>query len=197
MRGSAPAPAQSALFFMDGGKETMLELNATTLAFFIFAILSIGGALGVVTSRNLIHGAVYLVISLFGGAGFFVLLSAPFMAAVQVLVYIGAIAILIIFAVMLTRSMTNLSEILNRQWWLSALVGALLLVLLAAGVIFPVWGEGGLLPNVPVSDDVATTVDLGIAFVSGDGFVLPFEVASLLLTAAMIGAIVLARDTEA
>jgi NADH-quinone oxidoreductase subunit J len=175
----------------------MLELNATTLAFFIFAILSIGGALGVVTSRNLIHGAVYLVISLFGGAGFFVLLSAPFMAAVQVLVYIGAIAILIIFAVMLTRSMTNMSEVLNRQWWLSALVGALLLVLLAAGVIFPVWGDGGLLPMYPVSDDVATTVDLGIAFVSGDQFVLPFEVASLLLTAAMIGAIVLARDTEA
>jgi NADH:ubiquinone oxidoreductase subunit 6 (subunit J) len=175
----------------------MLELNASTLAFFIFAILSIGGALGVVTSRNLIHGAVYLIISLFGGAGFFVLLAAPFMAAVQILVYIGAIAILIIFAVMLTRSMTRMSEVLNRQWWLSALVGALLLVMLAVGVIFPTWGEGGILPNTPVSENVATTVDLGIAFVSGDQYVLPFEIASLLLTGAMIGAIVLARDTEA
>ena len=56
----------------------MLELNAQTIAFFIFAILSLGGALGVVTSRNLIHGALYLIVSLFGGAGFFVLLSAPF-----------------------------------------------------------------------------------------------------------------------
>ncbi|MBK8022117.1 MAG: NADH-quinone oxidoreductase subunit J [Chloroflexi bacterium] len=175
----------------------MLELNATTLAFFVLAILSVGGALGVVTSRNLIHGAVYLIISLFGGAGFFVLLSAPFLAAVQVLVYIGAIAILIIFAVMLTRSMTNMAEVVNRQWWLSALVGALLLLMLAVGVIFPVWGDGGMLPNQPVSDNVATTDELGVAFVSGEGYVLPFEVASLLLTGAMIGAIVLARDTEA
>ncbi|MCK6580214.1 MAG: NADH-quinone oxidoreductase subunit J [Anaerolineae bacterium] len=175
----------------------MLELNATTLAFFVFAILSVGGALGVVTSRNLIHGAVYLIISLFGGAGFFILLSAPFLAAVQVLVYIGAIAILIIFAVMLTRSMTNMAEVVNRQWWLSALVGALLLLMLAVGVIFPVWGDGGLLPNQPVSDQVATTDELGTAFVGGEDYVLPFEVASLLLTGAMIGAIVLARDTEA
>lgn len=174
----------------------MLELNAQTLAFFIFALFALGGALGVVTSRNLIHGALYLIVSLFGGAGFFVLLSAPFMAVVQVLVYIGAIAILIIFAVMLTRGMTRMSEILNRQWWLSALVGGLLFVLLGLGVILPVWGENGINPNQPVSDNVATTEDLGVALVDGDQYVLPFQVASLLLTAAMIGAIVLARDTE-
>src|SRR3954451_20764015 len=82
-------------------RSSMLELNVQTIAFLIFAILSLGGALGVVTSRNLIHGALYLIVSLFGGAGFFVLLSAPFIAVVQVLVYIGAISILIIFAVML------------------------------------------------------------------------------------------------
>ncbi len=121
----------------------MLELNAQTIAFFIFALFALGGALGVVTSRNLIHGALYLIVSLFGGAGFFVLLSAPFMAVVQVLVYIGAIAILIIFAVMLTRGMTQMSEILNRQWWMSAIVGVLLFVMLGLGVILPVWGENG------------------------------------------------------
>jgi NADH-quinone oxidoreductase subunit J len=174
----------------------MLEINAQTIAFLIFAILTLGGALGVVTSHNLIHGALYLIVSLFGGAGFFVLLSAPFMAAVQVLVYIGAIAILIIFAVMLTRSMTRLREILNEQWWMSVLVGVLLFVLLAVGVILPVWGENGTNPNQPVSDQVATTEDLGVALVDGNQYVLPFQVASLLLTAAMIGAIVLARDDE-
>jgi len=174
----------------------MLELNAQTLAFFIFAVLSLGGALGVVVSRNLIHGALYLIVSLFGGAGFFVLLSAPFIAVVQVLVYIGAIAILIIFAVMLTRSMTTLRELFNRQWWLSALAGVLLFVLLAVAVIMPVWGANGSKGELPLSDDVATTQDLGVTLVDGNGFVLPFEVASLLLTGAMIGAIVLARDTE-
>ncbi len=174
----------------------MLELNAQTIAFFIFALFALGGALGVVTSRNLIHGALYLIVSLFGGAGFFVLLSAPFMAVVQVLVYIGAIAILIIFAVMLTRGMTQMSEILNRQWWMSAIVGVLLFVMLGLGVILPVWGENGINPNRPVSDNVATTEDLGVALVDGNQYVLPFQVASLLLTGAMIGAIVLARDTE-
>src|SRR5215210_1401402 len=106
----------------------MLELNVQTITFFLFAVLALGGALGVVLSRNLIHGALYLILSLFGVAGFFVLLSAPFLAAVQVLVYIGAIAILIIFAVMLTRSMTSLTEAFNRQWWLGALVAALVFI---------------------------------------------------------------------
>jgi NADH-quinone oxidoreductase subunit J len=174
----------------------MLELNAQSIAFFIFSVLTLGGALGVVISRNLLHGALYLIVSLFGGAGFFVLLSAPFLAAVQVLVYIGAIAILIIFAVMLTRSMTQMRELFNRQWWLSAIVGVLLFVLLAVGVIFPVWGANGTNPNQPATDEVATTADLGIALVDGNQYVLPFEVASLLLTAAMIGAIVIARDTD-
>ncbi|MEP7293009.1 MAG: NADH-quinone oxidoreductase subunit J [Chloroflexota bacterium] len=174
----------------------MFEVNAQTLAFLIFAILTLGGALGVVSSRNLIHGALYLIVSLFGGAGFFVLLSAPFIAVVQVLVYIGAIAILIIFAVMLTRSMTTMRELFNRQWWLSAIAGVLLFVLLAVAVIMPVWGVNGSQGSAPVSDQVATTQDLGVALVSGNEFVLPFEVASLLLTGAMIGAIVIARDTE-
>lgn len=174
----------------------MLELNAQSIAFFIFSVLVLGGAIGVVTSRNLIHGALYLIVSLFGGAGFFVLLSAPFLAAVQVLVYIGAIAILIIFAVMLTRSMTQLRELVNAQWWLSAIVGIALFVLLAVAVILPVWGVDGTNPNQPVSDDIATIQDLGVALVDGNQYVLPFEVASVLLTAAMIGAIVVARDDE-
>jgi NADH:ubiquinone oxidoreductase subunit 6 (subunit J) len=122
-----------------------------------------------------------------------VLLSAPFLAAVQVLVYIGAIGILITFAVMLTRSMTNLPERFNRQWWLGASVRvSALFIILVTAVIIPVWGERA----EPASETVATTVDLGVALVSGDQYVLPFEVASLLLTAAMIGAIVIARDED-
>ena len=87
-------------------------------------------------------------------------------------------------------------ELFNRQWWMSAIVGVILFVLLAVGVIFPVWGVNGTNANLPASDDVATTEDLGVALVDGNQYVLPFEVASLLLTAAMIGAIVIARDTN-
>ena len=171
----------------------MIEINAQSIAFLVFSICVLGGGLGVVTTHNLIHGALYLILSLFGVAGYFVLLSAPFLAAVQVLVYIGAISILIVFAVMLTRSMTRLTEVLNRQWWLSAAVGVLLFLFLTVGVILPVWG--GQDPQ-SVSAVVGTTVDLGVALVDGNQFVLPFEVASVLLTAAMIGAIVVARDDE-
>ena len=171
-------------------------LTPQAIAFGFFTILTLGGAFGVVVATNLVRGATWLVVSLFGVAGLFVLLSAPFLAVVQVLVYIGAIAILITFAVMLTRSMTRMSEVLNKQWWMSALVGLLLFALLTAGVILPVWGENGMNSNQPVSDNVATTEDLGVALVDGNQYVLPFQVASLLLTAAMIGAIVLARDTE-
>ncbi len=174
----------------------MLELNVSTLVFFIFAVLSIGGALGVVMSRNLIHGALFLIVSLFGGAGLFVLLAAPFMAAVQVLVYIGAIAILIIFAVMLTRSMTNIREIFNKQWWVSAIAAVIMLAVLVVGVVLPVWGPDGTQHDIVVSETTATIQDLGVALVDGNQYVLPFEVASLLLTAAMVGAIVIARDNE-
>jgi len=173
-----------------------MELNAQSIAFFIFSVLTLGGALATVATRNLIHGAVYLIVSFFGVAGLFVLLSAPFLAAVQVLVYIGAIAILIIFAVMLTRSMTNLRELYNQQWLISLVVAILFFVMLVVGIILPVWGNGAPMEAANPSEIVATTNDLGVALVDGNQYVLPFEVASLLLTAAMIGAIVIARDNE-
>lgn len=168
-------------------------ITPEALAFGFFTILTLGGALGVALNRNLVRGAVWLIVSLFGMAGLFVLLSAPFLAAVQVLVYIGAIGILFTFAVMLTRSMTNLRERFTNQWWLSALVAGLFFLFLLLGVVVPVWGS--------VSPDqaplvVGTTEQLGASFVDGNQFVLPFEVVSLLLTAAIIGAIVIARLHE-
>ena len=172
----------------------MTEFNFITIAFIIFSLLALGGGVGVVTNRNLFRGALALMVSLFGVAGLFILLSAPFLAAVQILVYIGAIAILFTFAVMLTRSLTQLRERYYRLWP-SAIGSALLFTVLVVGVIWPVWGSNPDL-QMPASDLVASTPDLGVALVSGTGFVLPFEVASLLLTAAMIGAIVIARDAD-
>jgi NADH-quinone oxidoreductase subunit J len=113
---------------------------------------------------------------------------------VQILVYIGAIAILFTFAVMLTRSLTQVRERFTRIW-ANLVVAVLLFVLLIVGIIWPVWGANPDLAQ-PVSDVVASTTDLGVALVDRNGFVLPFEVASLLLTAAMIGAIVIAREAD-
>lgn len=164
------------------------------LSFVVFSIITLGGAIGVVTTRNLFRGTIWLMVSLFGVAGYYVLLEAPFLAAVQVLVYIGAIAILFTFAVMLTRSLTALTDRYNRP--IANLVGSVLLfALLMLGVILPVWYGWEFDPAI-MTTKVQDTAALGAALVDKEGFVLPFEVVSLLLTAAMIGAIVIAREVE-
>lgn len=129
----------------------------------------------------------------FWHGGLFVLLSAPFLAAVQVLVYIGAIGILFTFAVMLTRGMTNIRERFNQQSWLSAIVAVVSFVFLLTVVILPVWGN---LDPITAPLEVASVTDFGVSLVDGNQYVLPFEVASLLLTVALIGAIVIARDED-
>lgn len=170
----------------------MLEFNAISIGFVVFTILTLGGGIGVVTTRNLFRGTIWLMLSLFGVAGYMVLLSAPFLAAVQILVYIGAIAILITFAVMLTRSVTRLDDRYIRT--IPSLIGSLVLfIILIAGITIPVFG-GHSPDTAPVV--VKTTKDFGLWLVDGNGYVVPFMVASLLLTAAMIGAIYIARDEE-
>ena len=170
-----------------------MELNAITIGFVVFTIFTLGGGVGVVSTRNLFQGTIWLMVSLFGVAGYFVLLSAPFLAAVQVLVYIGAIAILITFAVMLTRSMTRIKERFVRV--LPSFVASLILFLiLLLGVTVPIFGG---VPAEQMPEYVASTRDFGAALVDENGYVVPFMLASVLLTAAMIGAIFIARDEKA
>ena len=169
-----------------------MELNAITIGFAVFTIFTLGGGIGVVTTRNLFRGTIWLMVSLFGVAGYFILLSAPFLAAVQILVYIGAIAILITFAVMLTRSVTRIKGRYIRI--VPSFIASLLLFLaLLFGVTAPIFG--GHLP-VDAPETVASTRDLGMALVDENGYVVPFLLASVLLTAAMIGAIFIARDEK-
>src|SRR5437763_5462352 len=95
------------------------------VAFVVLPLLTLGGGIMVAADRNLFHGALWLLVCLFGVAGFFVMLSAPFLAAVQVLVYMGAIVILIIFAIMLTRRMMGVREETNSQWPIGLAMSAL------------------------------------------------------------------------
>src|SRR5476651_1825375 len=101
------------------------------IAFAVLTLLTLGGAIMVVADRNLFHGALWLLVSLFGVAGFFVMLAAPFLAAVQVLVYMGAIVILIIFAIMLTQRMMGARETLNSRWPLGLVMSALAFLIIA------------------------------------------------------------------
>ncbi len=164
------------------------------LIFIIVAAVTFVAALSVVTSRNLIHAALWLILAFFGVAIFYVLLDAGFFAVVQVVIYIGAIAILFIFAAMLTRRvMQDAGPQTNNNWWLGALISILLLVGLGA-VLFNWQGFSAAAPALANSS--ARINQLGLALVSPDQYVLPFELASVLLVAGMIGAIFVAGEKK-
>lgn len=158
--------------------------------FLLIAAIILFSALKVVTTRNLVHAALWLVLMLFGVAVLFALLDAGFLAVVQVMVYIGAIAILFIFAVMLTRREEGKKEAaLNPHWP----AGALIAVLLFGALAWLLRGWQGLpaaAASMPADFDALRA--LGEALVSPQAFALPFEVASVLLVAALVGAVYVA-----
>ncbi len=159
------------------------------LIFGLSSVVTLGAALAVVTNKNILHSAFYLILAFVGVASIYVLLEAPFIAVVQVLVYIGAIAILIVFAIMLTRRLLSKDLIQrNAQWGLSAL-GATGLFLVLGWIVYSVNWPVKLLtvPEDPISV-------LGQELLST--YVVPFEIASVLLLAALVGAILIGRERE-
>jgi len=165
-------------------------MSGEQIVFMITAGLTLFFALRVVTTGNLVHAALWLVATLSGVAVLFALLQASFLAVVQVVVYIGAIAILFIFAVMLTRKeMRDRGPQLNKNWWF----GALLSVLTFAGLYLLLQSWSGMdLTAATLPSDFDAVSLLGNALVSPTGYVLPFEVASVLLVAALVGAVYVA-----
>jgi NADH-quinone oxidoreductase subunit J len=168
-------------------------MSVSHWVFLLFSLFTLGGGLAVVTQRNMVRAAGALILSLFGVAGLFVLMEAGFLAAAQILVYIGAIAILIIFAVMLTRRVADESlPSMNSQWaWALGMMVVVLGLLLYTIVV--TWPLGVEATGVPVLAGDSTR-GLGVALLSKEQFVLPFEIASVLLLSAMVGAIVIARE---
>ncbi|MCX6080450.1 MAG: NADH-quinone oxidoreductase subunit J [Chloroflexi bacterium] len=170
-------------------------MDASQVIFILSAALIIASALMVVTTRNLIHAALWLIATLFGVAILYAVLEAGFLAVVQVVVYIGAIAIMFIFAVMLTRKeMRDKGPQVNASWPLSAVLG--LLTFGGLFVIFSKWDGLGKLPVAIPGGSDALLSQLGLALTSPDAFVLPFEVASVLLLAALIGSVYVAMNKK-
>jgi NADH-quinone oxidoreductase subunit J len=165
-----------------------------TVLFLILAVVILASAVMVVTARDLVHAALWLVVTLFGVAMLYAVLNAGFMAVVQVVIYIGAIAILFIFAVMLTgREMRVKGPGLNPNWWVSALVSILMFVGLA--FLLSNWsGFSRTSPAYPADFDAV--IALGNALISPDAFVLPFEVASILLVTALVGSVYIAFNRK-
>ncbi len=164
------------------------------IVFLLTSAAILGAAFMVVTSRRVLHSALYLVATLFGVAAIFAILQAGFFAVAQVIVYIGAITMLIIFAVMLTRQVMNDSgPQQNYLWWAGA--GAALVVFGGLAGVLLSWAPFRQ-PIGEFESSGQTAVLLGQALVSPTGYVVPFEVASILLLAALIGAIYIARDRK-
>lgn len=159
----------------------------TQIAFIGIALLTLAGAIGVVLARSVFVSALFLILSFVGVSGIYVLLEAPFLAGVQLLVYVGAVAVLIIFAVMLTRDMmSEETPFLNLQWGCGGVMAAVLFVLLLLIGFIADWPVSSAKPP---EDTISA---LGEALMGK--YVLPFEVASVFLLVALIGAIVVARE---
>lgn len=159
------------------------------IVFIVVSAAVLGFAVLTVTARNMFNAALCLVGALFGVAGLFVLLETEFLAVVQVMVYVGAIATLIVFAIMLSRDMMRRDIRGTNEQWIEGLVAATLLFALLAVLVARVdWPEGAALVKAN------RITDLGIALVGE--YVIPFEVASVVLLVGMIGAIIIARERE-
>lgn len=162
-------------------------LVAQNIAFGIIAAIMIFSAIRVVTTANVVHAAFYLVCVLAGAAAQFILLGAEFIAITQVLVYIGAIVVLFLFGIMLTKAPMKGEEHPSRDNWLLGLgTSAALLALLVFSLIDG-FGRDKLPADMLPTDTGALSDSLF------GSYLLPFEVVSLLLLAALIGAIVIAR----
>ena len=165
-------------------------MTAQEYAFLVIGVIGSIAAVAVVTARNVVHAALYLVVTLACVGMTFLLTGAEFIGWVQILIYVGAIVILFLFGLMLTKAPIGRDSLDNHQRWLGALVGLAIFV----GLVF-------LIDQAfPFAEATAGPALSGSTGVVGDelfrNYVLPFEVVSFLLLAALIGAIVLARKDE-
>jgi NADH-quinone oxidoreductase subunit J len=159
----------------------------SSIVFWLLAVLTVGAALAVVVLRDVFRAALSLVLLFLTIAVLYITLYADFLAVVQILIYVGAISILIIVAVMLTREVWHGSP--PGKLRIPALVVSLLLLgTMVFTVVSTQWETSGELPQQP------TTAAIGTNLFSQGGFILPVEISAVLLLAAILGAIVLMRE---
>jgi NADH-quinone oxidoreductase subunit J len=161
-------------------------MNAEAAVFYLFAAVTLGSAAVVVLARSLIYSAFALLFTFFGVAGLYLLLGADFLAATQLLVYVGGILVLLLFGVMLTHKIYDLdlrSEV--TQFAPGAIIAAGVLAILVGGALKTQWATGAGRPPAP------TTKQIGQLFMGQ--YLLPFEAASILLLVALLGAAMIVR----
>jgi NADH-quinone oxidoreductase subunit J len=169
-------------------------MSAEQVIFCLTGAVILGSALMVVITRKLLHAALWLVVTLFGVAVLYTLMQANFLAVIQVVVYIGAIAILFIFTVMLTRrELMEKGRQTRPKWW----IPALLAVAILTGLVLLILSIPGVERSAAaLPDGLDSVLALGTALVSSDAYLMPFEVASVLLLAALVGAVYIATTDK-
>jgi NADH-quinone oxidoreductase subunit J len=176
-----------------GGGDLALVSGLNVAQQIVFAALALAmvlSAVRMVTTRNLVHAALYLTIVLAGAAGLYILLAAEFVAITQVLVYIGAIVVLMLFGLFLTRApLGGDQELDNNQRWLAGIIALFLFGVL--GVCLQRGFKGIHVNPTLLTNGGSNTAAVGVSIFHD--YVVPFEVASILLLAALVGAVVIAR----
>jgi NADH-quinone oxidoreductase subunit J len=166
-------------------------VTAQNFFFWLIAIPMAVSAVRVVTVRNVVHAAMYLVVVLAGVAAQYILLASEFIAATQVLVYIGAIIVLVLFGVMLTRAKLGQDvNLTNDYWWVGAATAVMVFAVMAYALI-DFFGDREIDEAAASTQLAGNTEQVSDAIFST--YVVPFEAISVLLLAALVGAIVLAR----
>jgi NADH-quinone oxidoreductase subunit J len=164
-------------------------MTGQNVAFWILAIAMGTGAIGVVRSHNIVHAALFLLVVLVGAAAQYIVLLAEFVGIVQFFIYIGAIAVLFLFGIMLTRAPMTPADFDNDQRWPAAIVSLFLFGTLVALLVDAFAGD-----KIQLSDSLLESSRTGpVADSIFRQFVVPFEVVSMLLLAALVGAVVIAR----
>jgi len=159
---------------------------AENVIFGIIAAAMVLGALGVVRTKNVVHAALYLVVVLGGGAAQFLLLGQEFVAWVQVLVYIGAVIVLFLFGIMLTRAPMHPKDSLDNSLRWPGLVVSLFLAGVLSTLLIDAYHADKVEPVAPIRTAAVTRSIFTV-------YIIPFEVVGVLLLGALIGAVVLAR----
>lgn len=159
------------------------------IIFWLIAVVTLGSALLMVTSKNIFHSALYMVVTFIGVAGVYLMLQADFLAAVQILVYAGAITIFIVFGIMLTvRGSMKQTNMFSGSVLPAGIVSLALIAINTAMVLKTKWPLNNVMPP---NETVPQIANLLLA-----KYIIPFEVAAALLLVALLGAIIIAKEVK-
>lgn len=166
-----------------------MTISVNHIIFLIFAALALGAAVRVVTAHRIFHAALWLIAAFFGVAAVYMLLESPFMAGIQLFIYIGGVAVLTVIAIMVTKGVMRQDKRTLTDPWSGAIVAVALFAVIVWMIVQLPLPEA---PAAPVHEEGLKS--LGAALVDPEGFLLPFEVVSVMLLVVLIGSLYLGKE---